>query len=382
MSLRWSIPIGRVLGIRLGIHVTFFLIIAWVSWIGWDYGGFPASLWAVAMICLLFFCVVLHELGHSVVALRFGIEVNSITLLPIGGVAAMQSMPEEPREELLIAIAGPLVNVIILAILIPFVGFPTWLEMPLIPGSVSELVDTLIRANFILVAFNLLPAFPMDGGRVLRACLAMVISYPAATAWASGIGRCVAVLFVLVGLYVNPFLAIIGVFVFLGAEGENRMVRVKDAVKNIPVSSLMRRNPPVLQTTDTLRDCLQAYHHRGVTHFIVLHGARLRGILPASVWMEAVKMNTPDERVEKHMLLRFFSFSPDLTLDQVIQDILGMKQDLFPVVEGEELKGALVLDDLRDFIARKTGAPSSRPPQLPASAEPPSRSSRFNVDLG
>lgn len=385
--MKWSIPIGRVLGIRLGIHITFFLIIAWIGWLGWSVGGWSASLWAVAMICLLFVCVILHELGHSIVALRFGIEVHSITLLPIGGVAGMKSMPEEPYQELLIAVAGPLVNVIILAILLPFRGFPVWLDMPIVPGSVPELVDRMIWANIILVVFNMIPAFPMDGGRVFRALLAMVFSYGTATAWAAGVGRVMAVLFVLVGLYLNPFLAFIGVFVFLGAEGEARMVRVKDALKNVPVSLLMKQDVPYVHRSDAVRTCLEAYHFRGCADFVVRDDNEgLLGLLPAEAWMDALKRCGPDEPVERHTERRFFALKPDTPLDAVIQDVVGMKQSIFPVMRDGALAGVLSLNDLRAFIAKRTGAGpvdrqafSPAPPSDQSTEQPPSR---LTVDFG
>lgn len=386
--MRWSIPIGRVLGIRLGIHVSFFLIIAWIGWLGWTVGGFESSLWAVAMICLLFLCVILHELGHSVVALRFGVEVHSITLLPIGGVAGMKSMPEEPYQELLIAIAGPLVNVLILAVLIPFKGFPGWIDMPIVPRSVPEMVDAIIRANMILVIFNMIPAFPMDGGRVLRSVLAMVFSYGAATAWAAGVGRVMAVVFVFVGLWLNPFLALIGIFVFLGAEGEARMVRVKDALKNVPVSLIMKRDVPLVHRDDALRACLEAYHYRGQTDFLVRSGDGVQGVLPAGVWMEALKKYGPDEAVGDHAMRRFVAFRPDTPLDAIIQEVWGMKQELFPVMDDGQLVGLLTLDDLRAFIAKRTGGTTDRTPSdeyrsdehRSVEREPPS--SRLTVDLG
>ena len=383
--MRWSIPIGRVLGIRLGIHITFFLLIAWIGWLGWAVGGAETSLWAIGMICLLFVCVILHELGHSVVALRFGVEVHSITLLPIGGVAGMKSMPEEPRKELLIAIAGPLVNVLILAVLIPLKGFPSWIDMPMVPTSMPEMVDTMIRANMILVVFNMIPAFPMDGGRVLRAVLAMMFSYTTATAWAAGAGRLVAVLFVVIGIYApQPFLVLIGVFVFLGAEGEARMVRVKAALKNVPVSVIMRRDVPYVNRHDLLRTCLEAYHMRGCVDFVVRDGERLFGLLPAAVWMEALKQYGPDEAVDHHVVRRYVSFQPETPLDLIIEDVWGLKQDLFPVMHEGRLMGLLTVEDLRAFIGKRAGGASTlRPsPDTEEQADSEPRRSRFSVDLG
>lgn len=382
--MRWSIPLGRVMGIRIAIHVSFFLIVAWIAWLGWAYGGAVASVWAVGLIALLFLCVVLHELGHSAVALHYGIAVEHITLLPIGGVAGMKAMPEEPHKELFIAVAGPLVNVVILALLIPLNGFPAWIDAPIVPQTVPELVDAIIRANMILVLFNLIPAFPMDGGRILRALLAMCISYGAATAWAAGIGRVMAAVFVLVGLYVNPFLALIGVFVFLGAEGEFRMVRVKEAVKNVPVRLLMRRAGRVITVSDTLRTCLEVYHYEGQEQFVVTDEEGLCGILPASTWMEAVKEYGPDEPVQSHCVRRFVTFRPDTSLDRIIQDVWEMKQECFPVVEESDVVGVLQVDDLSRFIEKKlrpASAPSFEEGRAESDVEG-NAESRYTIDLG
>lgn len=376
--MKWSIPLGRVLGIRIGIHITFFLIVAWVAWLGWDYAGPMAGLWAVAMILLLFGCVILHELGHSVVALRFGVEVSHITLLPIGGVAAMRSIPEAPRQELLIAIAGPLVNVIILAILIPIKGFPSWLDAPIIPQSGPELVDAVIRANMILIGFNLIPAFPMDGGRMLRAMLAMIISYPSATAWASGIGRVLAVLFVLMGLRWNPFLALIGFFIFLGADTEYRMVRIKDAVRNLPVARLMRA-VFVLPPTATLRNCLEAYHQQGQTHFMVDGRGGMLGLLPDRNWMDALKEHAPEESVQRFVIRRYASFRPETPLDEIIQDIWMLDQQVIPVISNGIVVGLLVKDDVREWIHRREEDGPRTAERFSRSARHPAR---FSIDMG
>ncbi len=376
--MKWSIPLGRVFGIRIGIHITFFLIVAWVAWLGWDYGGVLAGLWAVAMILLLFGCVILHELGHSVVALRYGVEVSHITLLPIGGVAAMRSIPEAPRQELLIAIAGPLVNVIILAVLIPIKGFPTWIDAPIIPQSGPELVDAVIRANMILIVFNMIPAFPMDGGRMLRAMLAMVFSYPTATAWASGLGRVLAILFVLMGLRLNPFMVLIGIFIFLGADTEHRMVRLKDAVRQLPVARLMR-SVFVLPATATLRDCLEAYHHQGQLHFMVDGNGGMLGLLPDRSWMDALKEHGPDESVQRFVIRRYASFRPETPLDEVIQDIWMLDQHVIPVMTNGIVVGLLAKDDVKDWVNQKQeGRPQTKEQPVESVRSP----ARFSIDLG
>ncbi len=366
--MKGAIPLGRVLGIRIGIHSTFFLIIAWMAWLGWQYAGWSASLWAIGMIVLLFSCVILHELGHSVVALQFGVEVTSITLLPIGGVAAMRSIPDTPWQELLIAVAGPAVNIVILLIMVPLLGFPDLIEAPLIPQSIRELMDWLIRANLALVVFNMVPAFPMDGGRVLRALLAMCFSYTTATAWATGAGRVVAVLFVVLGMRWNPFLALIGVFIFLGAGGEYRNVQIKEALRPYTVADLMRRNFGRVRGIDAVRSCLEAYHQDGHEHFIVegVDGS-LRGLLPASVWMAVLKERGPDEWIGRHMIQRYMSVSPNMALHESIWELSALNQEVFPVFVDRDIVGLLVMKDLRAIA-------------LPQQSQPPPAEQQFETE--
>jgi Zn-dependent protease len=199
--------------------------------------GFQGALFAVAALLCLFACVILHELGHCLAARRFGIGTNSITLYPIGGVARLDAMPSEPLHEILIAIAGPAVNVALALLLFPLVwwgGIPQESDTLPAPSAIA-LVDTVFAANVAMFLFNLLPAFPMDGGRVFRAILAIGGNYTEATVIASRIGQGVAMLFILCGsgaltrwvpdLVFMPTLLLIGVFIFFSAAAERRMVK-------------------------------------------------------------------------------------------------------------------------------------------------------------
>ena len=219
--MRWSWKLATVAGIGIYVHWTFFLIIGWIVMIRLGEGANAAGvLEGVAFILALFACVVLHELGHALTAKRFGIQTRDITLLPIGGVARLERMPEEPIQEFLVALAGPAVNVVIAAILAGVL----WLSRGSSGFVLESLQSTdflmnLLVVNVFLVLFNLLPAFPMDGGRVLRALLTHFTGdYVAATQVAASIGQMMAILFGIVGLFViyNPFLVFIALFVYLG----------------------------------------------------------------------------------------------------------------------------------------------------------------------
>lgn len=230
--MNWSFRIVRVAGIDVRIHVTFFLILVFYGWIDYSAGGVAHAAFGLVFVLLLFVCVLLHEFGHAFAARAFGIRTPDITLLPIGGVARLERMPRNPWQELVIAIAGPAVNIVIALALAPLVFSPGsgWdlLEFDR-PGG--ALVGKLMSINILLVAFNMIPAFPMDGGRVLRALLAMRLRHSTATLVAARVGQTIAVLFAIGGVVSsNPFLFLIALFVFSGAQQELMMSRFMERV--------------------------------------------------------------------------------------------------------------------------------------------------------
>ncbi len=226
--------IGTLFGIGLHVHWSFALLVAWIGLAAFFAGGWVTALYTLALLAGLFTSVVLHELGHCLAAGRYGIGTRSITLYPIGGVAQLAAMPRDPRQELVIALAGPAVNVGIIVILAPvavvlgFFGGSTPAALAA-PTSVPQLVEAILAANLIMVLFNLIPAFPMDGGRVLRALLAMRGSYFRATHVAARLGQGCALLFVLAGLLTpaSPMLIFIGAFIFFAAGAERRMAQME-----------------------------------------------------------------------------------------------------------------------------------------------------------
>lgn len=246
--MKKGLLLGFPFGIGLYVHWTFALLLAWVGLAGMTAGGFSGAILSMVLIIALFACVVLHELGHSLTARRFGIPTHSITLYPIGGVAELASMPRQPKQELLIALAGPAVNVVIAAALFPLAAI-TGFAMPngIAPQTLPQLITTLMVTNVALVIFNMIPAFPMDGGRVLRSVLAFSGNYKWATNIAARIGQVVAVLFVLAGLGLlgapfNPMLVLIGGFVFLAAGNERAMaMRAATSFGGFSQSSFVER---------------------------------------------------------------------------------------------------------------------------------------------
>jgi stage IV sporulation protein FB len=224
--MSWSLNIGSVAGTAIRIHVTFLLFLAWIFGVNYFSGG-PQVAWSsLLFVVLLFLCVLLHEFGHIFTARGFGVRTPDVILLPIGGVARLERIPEKPSEEFLIAIAGPAVNVVI-ALLLMAVGGANLsaghLSSTLEASNVS-MVDRLAAVNLFLALFNLIPAFPMDGGRVLRALLASRLGYVRATEIAAMIGQGVALVLGFLGLFGNPLLLFIAIFVYLAASSEAHLV--------------------------------------------------------------------------------------------------------------------------------------------------------------
>ena len=365
------------------MHLTFVLLLAWIAWLGWTMGGLRASLWALALILCLFACVVLHELGHSIVAMRFGAHVLSVTLLPMGGVASMRSIPEKPYQELLVSLAGPAVNVVIALTLMAIRGgYQVLDEQVVFPTHMTELADALAKANLILATFNLIPAFPMDGGRVLRSLLALFLPYPRATAVAALLGRILAVVFVLAGLSMNPFLVLIGVFIFFGAGAEDRTVRVKSLLHDVLVEDVMVTDFVNLGPGDTVARCLENVCHRKQEDFVVEFEGRFVGLVARKDWLEALHRDGPETRIEVIMRRHFISVVPKAPLPQLYQDLLHLKQGVFPVVDQGKLVGLLTTEDVNRFLMVQTIRQSSKAMGL--DSVPPARgpSSRWTIDLG
>ena len=226
--MRSSLKVASIFGIEVRIHLTFLLFLVWIWFINYQLGGLTGAVQGVLFILGLFACVLLHEFGHAFAAMGFGIRTPDITLLPIGGVARLSRIPEEPWQELVVAIAGPMVNVVILAVLIFVMHTSAALDQPeYLESPTIGFLDKIVYVNKMLILFNLIPAFPMDGGRILRALLAMAMPYARATQIAAWIGQGLAVVFGIFGIFYNPWLIFIAYFNFVGARQEAAMARAK-----------------------------------------------------------------------------------------------------------------------------------------------------------
>lgn len=357
--MKWSIPIGRVFGIAIHIHATFLLLLGYVAWIGYEDRGSNGMFWALLMILGMFACVGLHELGHSLVAQRLGVQVRSITFLPIGGVAGMKSIPENPRHELAITVAGPLVNVVIAGVLLLFfrrLDFSLWPGndnfWPYFPPlNTRGFLESLLRANIIMVEFNLIPAFPMDGGRILRALLAMAMRYLRATAIAVTIGQAIAVIFFVYGIFHNSLmLPIIGFFIFWGAETEERMVRMRAVLRDLDVDDVMNRNFTTVLPTDSIAHCLEKIYQTGQEDFPVLDNGQLVGLVTRNEILKAVHERGTSVPVAMAMRRVFKAISPRTKLTKAHEEMMSGDGSTFPVMEDGQLVGLLSIDNISRYV--------------------------------
>ena len=286
----WSLRLARVAGIELRVHVTFFVLLAWIAAGHYAEGGPDTAVLGVAFTLLVFGCVVLHEFGHALAARRYGIRTPDITLLPIGGVARLTRMPDDPRQELVVALAGPAVNVVIAAALLLSGYRPDATALFELDSDRASLGGKLLGTNVFLVVFNLLPAFPMDGGRVLRALLALRMSYLRATELAAGIGQGCAFVFGFVGLLGNPILLLIALFVYLGATQEAAAAQMRNITARLPVSAAMVREFRLLAPDASVYDAVELLLSTSQHEFPVADEfGRLRGIVTRDALISALR---------------------------------------------------------------------------------------------
>jgi Zn-dependent protease len=357
--MNWSIKLFKVKGIDVKVHLTFILILVWAAyrW-GVQAGqGAAGALFGVVVILLLFVCVTLHELAHSLTAIRYGVTVRDITLLPIGGLSQMEKVPEEPRQELTMSLAGPLTNVaiaiVLIAICVPFkirstVGFGELFQM-LNTVSWSGLMAYLVSANITLGLFNLVPAFPMDGGRVLRAFLAMRLDFTRATKIAVAIGQGLAGLLGLYGVLSGSWtLAIIGVFIYMGAGQEGRTVEVKGVLEEMRVHQAMTRQFQILSPQDPLIQAVDITLQTFQTDFPVVEGGRLVGLLTEADLVSALRKHDREIPVTQVMRTDFPTAGRDESLFDAQERMSAAQLRAVPVVAEGKLVGLLTSQDINE----------------------------------
>ncbi|WP_347925569.1 site-2 protease family protein [Pontimicrobium sp. SW4] len=353
--MKASLNLGSISGIKIIVHWTFFFLILWIVFDELKRGGTAKSiLFNVAFVLAVFMCVVLHELGHAFMAKRFGVNTKKITLLPIGGMASLDKIPESPKQELMVVIAGPLVNVAIAILIYLFVPIHKLANINLTENL--ETFSKLTLQNFLLylfivnvglVIFNIIPAFPMDGGRILRALLAMKIDRVRATQIASSIGQVFALAFLLIGLLYNPFLIFIALFIFLGAYGENQMVLHLSLLKGHTVEDAMMTNITVFKPEDSIDIVVDKIISGTENNFVVVKDLTIVGLL---YHKDIIDNSNKNIFVKDIMDTNFKELDVNDDLKEVYTLIQSKRKSFFPVLENEKLVGAIDSINLNEYI--------------------------------
>lgn len=364
--MKWSWKIGSVRGIDLYVHATFFLLLAWVAVTYWLRGGSAAALDGIAFLVALFACVVLHELGHALTAKRYGITTRDITLLPIGGVSRLERIPDNPRQEVWVSLAGPSVNVAIAAVLYAWLTITqAWRPLSALTMTGGPFLERLMLVNISLAVFNLLPAFPLDGGRVLRALLAMRMDYVRATQIAAQIGQALALGFGLLGLFTNPFLVFIAFFVWIGAAQEASMVQMRTALSGIPVSRAMRTDFHTVAPNDSAKQVIELIVAGSPQDFPVVEGgqgSRVTGVLLRSDVLKALARRGSDWAVHDVMRRKFEVADASEMLDKAFARLQACDCRALPVTSRGSLIGLLTMDSVGEFLLIQSALGRSQQP--------------------
>lgn len=359
--LDWSIKLFRIRGIQLEMHFTFLLLLAYFGYEGWTYAGPVGLFWGCLLLLAVFACVVLHELGHSLTAMRFGVKVHRILLLPIGGMAQFDRIPREPLKELAITVAGPAVNFALFGILFFLLGSFSIDHVTALPLGLRQLGYSLAAINLVMGVFNLIPVFPMDGGRIFRAFLAMKFDYLTATKWASVVGKILATAGASYALLVhgNFLTAALFAFIYLGGDLEYKYVQRQERLSGVSVGDLMNRDILVFPAMTPYAEALQSAMDRPTADLIAVADgetvAAIRGterppqVLP---WMEQRTLaqcgTETDTPLQADWPLSFFHGR-----------ILGSHHRFFPVYGFGRLLGLIDADEIERRLAarhrKKTG---------------------------
>jgi Zn-dependent protease/CBS domain-containing protein len=354
--MKGSFKLGKLANISVFIHWTFFILLGWIVFNDIQSGlEIVQIFWSISFILSIFFCVTLHEFGHALAAKRFGIKTKDITLLPIGGLARLESIPEKPNEELIVAFAGPFVNIVIVILLYPLVHFT------MVDTNSMEQITSISSKNFLfnlmiinlwLVIFNLIPAFPMDGGRVLRALLSYKMERHRATALAARIGQILAIGFVILGFYSNPFLIIIGVFITLAAQAEIEYTQAKSMLKGYTVNDVLMKQYQTISPVETIKVAVNKLLNGQNKSFLVMDDKQVVGTLNRDEIIKALSNAEENSTIYNVMNKKIISLKAELPLEDAWQIIQG-QQMLMPVYSNNQLIGTLDTENILEFIMIK-----------------------------
>jgi len=351
--MKWSWRVGRVAGINIYLHATLLILLAWIAQRYYSWRQRPGDVIdAVLFIAAFFVIVLLHELGHALTARRFGIRTRDITIMPIGGLARMERMPDDPRQELLVALAGPAVNVLLALLYFGTIGPAAALVHPRDLQPIGgHFLSSLVWSNVAMAAFNLVPAFPMDGGRVLRALLALRLGPRRATRIAVDVGQALAFSIGAIGLYaMNPILVFIALFVYLGAEDEAELAQARSVLEGVPIRRVMVSNFRSLTPADILQraveETLAGFH----LDFPVVDNHRVVGMLTRRDLLSALAKRGQSARVDEVMQRQFRTADPEEDAQNVFARLEECECHSLPVVQEDRVIGIVTAENVREFL--------------------------------
>ncbi|MGZ8378317.1 MAG: site-2 protease family protein [Gemmatirosa sp.] len=369
--MKWSWRIARIAGIDVHVHATFVLLLGFYALSAYQRTrSYEASAMAVGFVALVFAIVLMHEYGHALAARRYGIATQDITLLPIGGVARLERMPREPRQELVVALAGPAVNVVLAVLL--WAGLRVFGGTPApMGGSFAadegffshSLAEQLLRVNVWLAAFNMIPAFPMDGGRVLRAVIAWRTGdYARATVRAAAVGRFFALLFGLIGFFVtrSPMLVLVALFVWMAAASEADAVSGEGGISELPLSRVMITDVRTVGPDEPLGRAVELMLAGFQQDFPVIERGALIGVLTRRDLLQALRDSGADAPVRGAMRTDYAVAAPDEPLEDALARLKGCGCQAMPVVRGQTLLGLLTLDNVGEYVMVRSALRGSR----------------------
>jgi Zn-dependent protease/predicted transcriptional regulator len=355
MNHKLSLSVGKIAGINLRIHWSFSLLILWAFVTSVNMGhSLDQTIFRIIFIFAVFGCIILHELGHALVAKKFKCETEQIILLPIGGLAQIKKLPEKPSEEFLVTIAGPLVNFAIAA----------FIYLIFDPTKFADLVeniqntDNFLEGNFlfnlfvvnlVIAVFNLIPAFPMDGGRMLRAFLSTQFSRAKATQISALIGQMIAIIFIIFGYKHNIFLALIGIFIFIISKTEESYETAKSILANYKVRNLIMTKYTALNHNDNLEKVIAEILSSQEKEFIITDGHKIVGVLNQTNIIHALALKK-NFLLSEIMDKSFPKFSPNTSLKEAYEEFATNRYTIGPVIENSKLVGILNRENIQEFL--------------------------------
>jgi Zn-dependent protease len=358
----WSWQVGVVGGIPIRVHLTLAFLLLWVA-LSYSVRGFgpTASFLGIILVAVVFAIIAVHELGHALVAQRYGVHTREIMLLPIGGIASLERVPEHPTHELAIVLVGPAINLAIAAVL--------WLGITIAGGDLDVTRATslgdlfaarLMWINVALALFNLIPAFPMDGGRALRALLATRLGRTRATAIATGVGRTFAIAFAIGGLLWNPWLALIAVVIWSSARYENEMLRLRIAISDVPVSAAMNRQVDTVTPDEPLAEAARLLIATGQNQLPIVEEGSPVGVLTRGDVAAGITLAGSHGKVAEAPRHEAIAVAPSDPLDQVFDQLVSSPDAVAVVVERGLPVGIVTAEQLATFVALRARPDAAR----------------------